>query len=100
MAHGLRQRRALSFYWITLTCEVNSGQVVTTDANTIVGRMRGRRADQRLSCRAQGRPTQGVALGQVTAYAETNEICDMPDVLKTLVIAGCVITITATGCQM
>ena len=41
----------------------------------------------------------GLVLGQVKTDAKSNEITAIPELLKTMDLNGCVVTIDAMGCQ-
>ncbi len=41
----------------------------------------------------------GITLGQLPIHGKTNEITAIPDLLETLYLKGCIVTIDAMGCQ-
>lgn len=85
--------------WITALHEITSGQVVAIDGKTLRGsydRASGKSAIHMVSAWATA---NHISLGQVVVDAKSNEITAIPELLKVLEIAGCLVTIDAMGCQ-
>ena len=85
--------------WISSICNVTKGQVVAIDGKTL------RRSYDKSSDKAAihmvsaWASKNGITLGQVKTEQKSNEIKAIPELLKTLEVKGCIITIDAMGCQ-
>jgi predicted transposase YbfD/YdcC len=85
--------------WIQEVFTLTEGQVIAIDGKTL------RRSHDKRSNKAAlhmvhaWATANGVLLGQVKSKEKSNEITAIPDLLETLVIKGCIITIDAMGCQ-
>ena len=85
--------------WVRSACQLTQGQVVALD---------GKQA-RRSHDRAAGKPAihmvsawaseNQMVLGQVKVDEKSNEITAIPELLRLLEIAGCIVTIDAMGCQ-
>lgn len=85
--------------WVKAVFQVTQGQVVAVDGKSIRrshDRTSGREAIHMVSAWATD---SHLVLGQQKVDAKSNEITAIPDLLKLLDIAGCIITIDAMGCQ-
>ncbi|MGM0706032.1 MAG: ISAs1 family transposase [Bacteroidota bacterium] len=85
--------------WVRDACEHTGGDVVAVDGKTLrrsYDRASGKAALHMVSAWAS---ENGLTLGQVATDAKSNEITAIPDLLKVLDVAGCIVTIDAMGCQ-
>jgi len=85
--------------WIKDVFALTEGQVIAIDGKTL------RRSHDKKSNKAAlhmvhaWATANGVLLGQVKSKEKSNEITAIPELLETLMIKGCIITIDAMGCQ-
>lgn len=85
--------------WIKDVFALTEGQVIAIDGKTL------RRSGDKKSNKAAlhmvhaWATTNGVLLGQVKSNEKSNEIKAIPELLETLMIKGCIVTIDAIGCQ-
>jgi predicted transposase YbfD/YdcC len=79
--------------------EVTQGQVVAIDGKTVrhsYDKLSGRKAIHMVSAWAS---ENRLVLGQVKVAEKSNEITAIPELLQTLALSGCIVTIDAMGCQ-
>lgn len=85
--------------WVAAVFAVTSGQVIASDGKTVrrsPERTLGKEAIHMVSawdC------APGIVLGQRKVDSKTNEITVLPELLRLLAVAGCLVTIDAMGCQ-
>jgi len=85
--------------WIEGVERLTEGQVVALDGKTLRrshDRSQGKRALQMVSAWAA---ENGMVLGQRKVDGESNEITAVPELLDSLEIAGCIVTLDAIHCQ-
>jgi len=85
--------------WVEGVFKVTQGQVVAIDGKTLRGSKDsylGKKAIHMVSAWASA---NGVVLGQRKVDDKSNEITAIPDLLRALDVAGCIVTIDAMGCQ-
>jgi predicted transposase YbfD/YdcC len=85
--------------WIEAVEGLTEGQVIPADGKTLRrshDRSQGKKALQMVSAWASA---NGVVLGQMKVDDESNEITAIPELLNTLEIAGCIVTLDAIHCQ-
>ena len=85
--------------WVDVVNEVMEGQVVAIDGKTLRGshdRLAGKSATHMVSAWASA---NHLVLGQVKVDARSNETTAIPELLNTLDVSGCTVTIDAMGCQ-
>jgi predicted transposase YbfD/YdcC len=85
--------------WIEAVEELTEGQVIAVDGKTLRrshDRSQGKKALQMVSAWAA---ENGVVLGQRKVDGASNEITAVPELLDTLEIAGCIVTLDAIHCQ-
>jgi predicted transposase YbfD/YdcC len=85
--------------WIEAVEELTEGQVIAVDGKTLRrshDRSEGKKALQMVSAWASA---NGVVLGQRKVDGESNEITAVPELLNTLEIEGCIVTLDAIHCQ-
>jgi predicted transposase YbfD/YdcC len=93
------QFRTCFVEWIQAVDKLTEGQVVAVDGKTLRrshDRREGKKALQMVSAWAS---TNGVVLGQRKVDDESNEITAVPELLDTLEITGCIVTLDAIHCQ-
>lgn len=85
--------------WIQAVCELTNGEVIAVDGKTLRrshDRSNGKSAIHMVSAWACA---NGLVLGQTKTEEKSNEITAIPQLLRTLEISGCIVTIDAMGCQ-
>jgi len=85
--------------WIQAICELTKGEIVAIDGKTLRrshDKGNGKSAIHMVSAWACA---NGIVLGQKKTNEKSNEITAIPELLKTLEIKGCIVTIDAMGCQ-
>lgn len=85
--------------WISAVSEVTQGQVIAIDGKTLRrshDQPLGRGAIEMVSAWAA---ENHLVLGQIKVDDKSNEITAIPELLRVLEIAGCIVTIDALGCQ-
>jgi len=85
--------------WIRAVSVITEGQVVAIDGKTLRrshDRTLGKEAIQMVGAWASA---NRLVLGQVKVNEGSNEITAIPELLRVLEIAGCIVTIDALGCQ-
>ena len=86
-------------WWVEGVFHVTEGQVVAIDGKTLRGSQDsylGKKAIHMVSAWAS---THGLVLGQRKVDDKSNEITAIPELLRALEVAGCLVTIDAMGCQ-
>ena len=85
--------------WVKAICQLSNGQVIAVDGKTVRrshDKSNGKSAIHMVSAWASA---NGIVLGQVKTDEKSNEITAIPELIKTLEIEGCIVTIDAMGCQ-
>lgn len=85
--------------WIGAIAKITQGEVVAIDGKTLrrsYDTASGKAAIHMVSAWAS---EGGVVLGQVKTEEKSNEITAIPELLRTLELKGCIVTIDAMGCQ-
>ena len=85
--------------WVQAICQLSHGQVIAVDGKTLRrshDKTNGKSAIHMVSAWASA---NGMVLGQVKTNEKSNEITAIPELIKSLEIQGCIITIDAMGCQ-
>jgi predicted transposase YbfD/YdcC len=94
------QQFQLAFYeWVWAVNDIIQGQIINIDGKQLRGskdRVLGKRAIYMVSAWAE---TNEIVLGQRKVAEKSNEITAIPELLKLLAIAGCIVTIDAMGTQ-
>ena len=94
------QQFQLAFYeWVFAVNEIVQGQVINIDGKCLRGsddKYLGKRAIYMVSAWAEANQ---LVLGQRKVDEKSNEITAIPELLKLLAIAGCIVTIDAIGTQ-
>jgi predicted transposase YbfD/YdcC len=84
--------------WVRSVATLTNGEVVSIDGKSIRGSRSngGKNIVHMVSAWAS---ENNVVLGQVKTDDKSNEITAIPELLKLLVLKGCIVTIDAMGCQ-
>lgn len=85
--------------WVEGVFVATRGQIVPIDGKTLRGshdKTLGKNAIHMVSAWASG---SGIVLGQRKVAEKSNEISAIPELLRRLDMAGCMVTIDARGCQ-
>ncbi len=85
--------------WVEAVFRVTAGQVVAIDGKTVRrshDKTIGKDAIHMVSAWAS---ENGLVLGQRKVDEKTNEITAIPELLRLLNVAGCIVTVDAMGCQ-
>lgn len=85
--------------WVQALAEVSSGQIVAIDGKMLChsyDRALGKAAIYMVSAWASA---NRLVLGQLKVDEKSNEITAIPELLKLLLLKGCIVTIDAMGCQ-
>ena len=93
------QYQASFMSWIQAVFGATKGQVVAVDGKQLRG-SKSRRLGQKAICMVSAWAVKNrIVLGQRKTEEKSNEIKAIPELLKLLEIAGCIVTIDAAGCQ-
>lgn len=94
------QQFQLAFYeWVLAVNQIIHGQIINIDGKRLGGsedKLLGKRAIYMVSAWAE---ENEIVLGQRKVDEKSNEIAAIPELLKILAIAGCIVTIDALGTQ-
>jgi predicted transposase YbfD/YdcC len=85
--------------WVEAVFHVTEGQVIAIDGKTMRGshdKTIGKNAIHMVSAWATA---NGIVMGQRKVDDKSNEITAIPELLRLLNVAGCIVTIDAMGCQ-
>lgn len=85
--------------WVQALVQVSSGQIIAIDGKMLrhsFDRGLGKAAIHMVSAWAS---VNRLVLGQLKVDDKSNEITAIPELLKLLVLKGCIVTIDAMGCQ-
>ena len=85
--------------WVQALVQVSSGQIIAIDGKMLrhsFDRGLGKAAIHMVSAWAS---VNRLVLGQLKVAEKSNEITAIPELLKLLVLKGCIVTIDAMGCQ-
>jgi hypothetical protein len=85
--------------WVQALAEVSLGQIVAIDGKMLrhsYDRALGKAAIYMVSAWASA---NRLVLGQLKVDEKSNEITAIPELLKLLLLKGCIVTIDAMGCQ-
>ncbi len=85
--------------WVSLAVSLSKGALVNIDGKNLCGSKEPIRGKKALNVVSAWASEQSVVLGQVRCAEKSNEITAIPELLKILDLAGCIVTIDAIGCQ-
>lgn len=84
--------------WMQAISSVTGGDVIAIDGKTLRGSYDGD-AKSAIHMVSAWSSANGVVLGQEKTAEKSNEITAIPELLKSLEVKGCIVTIDAMGCQ-
>ena len=83
--------------WLESITKVNEGEIIAIDGKTL---RRSHDSNKSAAHILNAMATEsGLCIGQLATEEKSNEITAIPELLKTLTIKGCIVTIDAMGCQ-
>jgi len=85
--------------WIMAVSEVTQGQVVAVDGKTLRRSHDKNLGKDAISMVSAWASANKLVLGQVKVDEKSNEITAIPELLQTLALSDCIVTIDALGCQ-
>jgi predicted transposase YbfD/YdcC len=86
------------FEWTKAVAKITEGELISIDGKTIRGSAN--KKEGTITHLVSAWATKNnIALGQVKTDAKSNEITAIPELLRLLVLKGCIVTIDAMGCQ-
>lgn len=86
-------------HWIQAVTEATNGDVIAIDGKTLRGSFNTRDGKSAIHMVSAWSSANGVVLGQEKTAEKSNEITAIPELLNSLAIKGCIVTIDAMGCQ-
>ena len=85
--------------WIESISLITFGEIVAIDGKTLRGSYNKNKDKPAIHMVSAWATTNGLVLGQRKVEDKSNEITAIPELLKVLSLAGCIVTIDAIGCQ-
>jgi predicted transposase YbfD/YdcC len=85
--------------WVEGVFKVKRDQVLAIDGKTVRGSHDKRNGQEAIHLVSAWASESGLLLGQRKVDEKSNEITAIPELLKSLYVAGCIVTIDAMGCQ-
>lgn len=85
--------------WITGLAEMTLGEVIAVDGKTLRGSHNRRDGRDTLKMVSAWATQAGLVIAQKDVPEDTNEIAAVPELLKSLVLKGCIVTMDAANCQ-
>jgi predicted transposase YbfD/YdcC len=85
--------------WIQSVATVSNGEIVAIDGKTLRGSQEKSANKQAIHMISAWARNAHLVLGQRKVESKSNEITAIPELLKMLELAGCIVTIDAMGCQ-
>lgn len=85
--------------WIQAVTEATNGDVIAIDGKTLRRSFNTKDEKSAIHMVSAWSTANGVVLGQEKTAEKSNEITAIPELLNSLAIKGCIITIDAMGCQ-
>lgn len=85
--------------WMQAVAGALPAQVIAIDGKAVRGSQDSERGKTAIHMVSAWASTNRMVLAQVTVDEKSNEITALPDLLRCLALAGCVVTIDAIGCQ-
>jgi len=86
-------------HWVEATFAIERGQVIAVDGKTARGSRDSYRGQEAIHLVSAFAHASGLLLGQRRVDDKSNEITAVPELLKTLFIKGCIVTVDALNCQ-
>lgn len=85
--------------WVSDVVKLGKGALVNLDGKNLCGSKEPIKGKKALNVVSAWASEQSVVLGQVRCEEKSNEITAIPELLKILMLEGCIVTIDAMGCQ-
>jgi predicted transposase YbfD/YdcC len=85
--------------WIQAVTQATNGDVIAIDGKTLRRSFSTEDAKSAIHMVSAWSTANGVVLGQEKTAEKSNEITAIPELLNSLAIKGCIVTIDAMGCQ-
>src|SRR5574337_311844 len=85
--------------WVEGVFVVKRGQVIAVDGKSARGSADTAAGKDALHLVSAWAPESGLLLGQRKVDEKSNEITAIPELLKSLYVSGCIVSIDAMGCQ-
>ncbi len=85
--------------WIKAVTKATDGDVIAVDGKTLRRSFNTRDEKSAIHMVSAWSSANGVVLGQEKTAEKSNEITAIPELLNSLAIKGCIVTIDAMGCQ-
>lgn len=85
--------------WIQAVTKVTNGDVIAIDGKILRGSFNTADEKSAIHMVSAWSTANGVVLGQEKTAEKSNEITAIPELLNSLAIKGCIVTIDAMGCQ-
>ena len=86
-------------YWIKSVAILTDGEVVAIDGKSLKHSYNKKTGNRAISMVSAWATSNKLVLGQRKVDSKSNEITAIPELIKMLDIAGCIVTIDAIGCQ-
>jgi predicted transposase YbfD/YdcC len=86
-------------HWIQAVTQATNGDVIAIDGKTLRGSFNTSDGKSAIHMVSAWSSANGVVLGQEKTAEKSNEITAIPELLNSLAIKGCIVTIDAMGCQ-
>jgi predicted transposase YbfD/YdcC len=91
--------KTLFVEWMSSAVSLSKGALVNIDGKNLCGSKEPIKGKKALNVVSAWASEQSVVLGQVRCEEKSNEITAIPELLKILDLADCIVTIDAMGCQ-
>lgn len=85
--------------WTLNVCQLSQGEVVSIDGKQLRGSYDKQNKKAAIHMVSAWANQNRLVLGQVKVANKSNEITAIPQLIKVLVLKGCIVTIDAMGCQ-
>ena len=85
--------------WLSSAVSLSKGSLVNLDGKNLCGSREPLKGKKALNIVSAWAAEVSVVLGQVRCQEKSKEITAIPELLKILELAGCIVTIDAIGCQ-
>lgn len=85
--------------WIQAVTKATNGDIIAIDGKTLRGSFNSSDGKSAIHMVSAWSSVNGVVLGQEKTAEKSNEITAIPELLNSLAIKGCIVTIDAMGCQ-
>ena len=85
--------------WIKSVAHLTDGEVIAIDGKSLKHSYDKKTGNRPINMVSAWAATNKLVLGQRKVDKKSNEITAIPELIKVLDIAGCIVTIDAIGCQ-